>query len=156
MQPDKTPAGGEMVVRLCLDRRPCAVTAAAKMREASICSLGTLVATFSAQHPSLLRIGNHQLGMQEMHAAEQHTPEPRKFSAILAGLKQLTLNTEDLHRCQCIFGASLWSTVRAQPRAQVQASSVTCLMHSEPSIICSLGLLCMSVACLHSAVALPK
>ncbi|KAK9792990.1 hypothetical protein WJX73_000592 [Symbiochloris irregularis] len=55
-----------------------------------------------------LNILNH---LQELNALEAGTPEPRQFSAILDGLKQLTLNTEDMHRCYCIHGASLWSTM---------------------------------------------
>ena len=49
--------------------------------------------------------------MQEKHNEEDSTLEPKRFSGILSGLKQLTINTEDMHRCHCIYGANLWHTV---------------------------------------------
>ena len=49
--------------------------------------------------------------MQEQHNDEETTLEPRNFSGILSGLKQLTNNVEELHRTYCIYGATMWGTV---------------------------------------------
>lgn len=64
---------------------------------------------WSAAHPT-----SGVMAVQELDHLEQNTPEPKYFPGILDGLKRLTLNTEDMHRCYCIHGASLWSKVRHQ------------------------------------------